>query len=74
MKCCIGKATRYKDGDVVTEPTVSVSENYSDFSFYLRSLIFDSRETAQIAANEAKYANPVGFVVLNLVEQITESE
>jgi hypothetical protein len=63
---CIGKATRYLDGDIVSEPPYEKAVPV-DLYDLLRSAIYPSREHAELACQFATEFNPVGFVVLRLL-------
>lgn len=65
---CIGKATRYFDGDIVQKPPheKAIPDDLYDL---LRSAIYLSRDSAQLACTFATEFNPVGFVVLIVLRE-----
>lgn len=64
VQYCIGKASRYKEGDTVTQVPFQKQEN--DAESQLRSNIYDDITLAKLACEAATLLNPVGFVVLKL--------
>ena len=62
---CIGKASRYKSGDIVLKPPYE-KEKAEDVYDLLRSAVYSTRQQATLACDIAEYYNPVGFVVLEL--------
>lgn len=68
MKYCIGKATRYKQNDIVPSIVVPNGIYSKHKDMRLRGMEFDTYEAALWACEEAAKTNPVGFVVL-IIEQ-----
>lgn len=60
---CIGKRTRYNEGDIVDAPPYS-EQKTSTLYDCLRLETFKDFDNALIACELAEIYNPVGFVVL----------
>lgn len=65
MNYCIGKQTRFKEGQVVKSPPYEINRVETLYDM-LRTKTFWSVEEAQLACQLATFYNPVGFVVLSI--------
>lgn len=65
---CIGKATRYKEDELVLYPPYVELEPETLYDV-LRTAIYPSWRYARLAGDLAREFNPVGFVVLRVKKE-----